>query len=344
MIRKAEKEDSLKVAKLIISGWQSAYRGLIEDKILNNMSLEFIAKKWEQSILTQNKNSHIYVYEEKGNILGVIRFGSPIDEKDLIHNAEIHVLYVEPTLKRHRIGSQLFDFAKQDFTNNNTKSLIIWCLKGNIPSIKFYEKMGGKIIIERKACINGATVEEVGIEYSLNDEINLVKPTKEYEKQLFDYKQEFFNNGEYRINASSRWDKMENFDDWLKVLEEHSSFETIKDNWTVHTNFLGVREKDKKVIGMIDVRHDLTNEFLRNYAGHIGYSVRPTERQKGYATQMLNKALMYCRNELKLSKVMISCDKNNEASRRTIVKAGGILEKEYITDKGECVQIYWISI
>ena len=175
------------------------------------------------------------------------------------------------------------------------------------------------------------------------DKIILIKPSKEYEEQAIEYKQEHFDNGEKIIHACSRWDKMDNYNDWLKMLEEHSSYETMKDDWTVHTNFLGIRQRDNKLVGMIDVRNDLVNDFLRNYAGHIGYGVRPTERRKGYATQMLKQALEYCKNELKLEKVMISCDKENIGSKKTIINAGGILEREYVTPEGENVQVHWIK-
>lgn len=177
----------------------------------------------------------------------------------------------------------------------------------------------------------------------LEDKINLIKPTKAYENQAIEYKQEHFNNGEKKIHACSRWDKMNNYNEWLDLLEAHSNGKMLN-NWTIHTTFFGVRENDNKIVGMIDIRHELTNEFLRNYAGHIGYGVRPTERKKGYATQMLSQALEYCKKELHLEKVMISCDKENEGSRRTIINAGGELEKEYIADDGENVQIYWIKI
>lgn len=176
------------------------------------------------------------------------------------------------------------------------------------------------------------------------DEIILVKPTKEYEKQMIEYKEEHISNGENKIHACSRWDKMNNYDEWLNFLKEHSSFETIKDNRTVNSNFLGIRKSDNKVVGMIDIRHELTNDFLRNYAGHIGYGVRPTERRKGYATQMLTQALEFCKDVLKLEKIMITCDKENIGSRKTIINAGGELEREYIADNGEKVQIYWIKL
>ena len=177
-----------------------------------------------------------------------------------------------------------------------------------------------------------------------NEKILLVMPTMDHEKELIQYKEEFFSNGEMIIHASSRWDKIENYDEWLRLLESHAQFETITDNWTVHTNFLGVRESDNKIVGMIDIRHELINERLRNYAGHIGYAVRPTERQKGYATQMLNQALNFCKKELNLDKVMISCAKENPGSRKTILKAGGVFEREYTAEDGENVQIYWIKL
>ncbi|MDO5556452.1 MAG: GNAT family N-acetyltransferase [Clostridia bacterium] len=178
MIRQANSNHSSDIAKLIISGWQTAYKGLIDDNFLSSLSTTIISEKWEKYILSQNKDNHIYVYEEDDKILGVIRFGKPDDKSDALHNAEIHVLYVEPSLKRHGIGSKLFDFAKEYFVKNNYTNMIIWCLKENSPSIKFYEKMGGKIIAERKATVNNIDLLECGLSYNLS---NIV--IKEYEEK-----------------------------------------------------------------------------------------------------------------------------------------------------------------
>jgi len=176
------------------------------------------------------------------------------------------------------------------------------------------------------------------------DKIILVKPTKEHEKQVIEYKEEHYNNGENVIHACSRWDKMNSYDEWLELLERNSKEETRDKNWTVSTNFLGIRESDNKVVGMVNIRHELTTDFLKNYAGHIGYGVRPTERRKGYVTQIFKQALEYCKNELKLERVMVSCNKYNEGSRKTIINAGGVLEREYISDNGENIQVYWIDL
>lgn len=77
---------------------------------------------------------------------------------------------------------------------------------------------------------------------------------------------------------------------------------------------------------MVTIRHYL-NDFLANYGGHIGYGVRPTERQKGYAAQILNFALKYAKS-VGLTKVMLPCYKDNIASRKTILKCSGKFEHE----------------
>ena len=167
MIRKAVLDDAKFIAKIIIKSWQTAYRGIIDDNYLDNLSYEKIEKVWEKNIENQNDNDKIFVYEENSKIQGVIRFGLPQDKSDNKYNAEIHVLYVEPTLKRKGIGSKLFEFAKDDFIKQNMRDLIIWCVKGNIQGINFYSKMGGKMVSSKKSIINNVEIEEVGFKFYL---------------------------------------------------------------------------------------------------------------------------------------------------------------------------------
>ena len=167
MIRIAKVSDSEIIAKLIIKSWQSAYRGLIDDKFLDNLSVKSIKKNWKKNILSQNEEDRIYVYEEKNEIVGVIRFGEPKDRENKKYNAEILVLYVDPTMKRKGIGSKLFDFAKSILITEDKKDLIIWCLKGNNQGISFYEKNGGRARENRKSVVNGLEVEEVGFQFNL---------------------------------------------------------------------------------------------------------------------------------------------------------------------------------
>jgi predicted acetyltransferase len=94
---------------------------------------------------------------------------------------------------------------------------------------------------------------------------------------------------------------------------------------------------------MLQLRHTL-NDYLRRYAGHIGYSVRPSERRRGVAKWMLAAALPYCR-ELGLRRVMIACEPWNEGSRRTILANGGVFEKT-VHEPEEDIDLeqYWITL
>ena len=119
--------------------------------------------------------------------------------------------------------------------------------------------------------------------------------------------------------------------------------ETVPEGKVQATQFIFVREDDKKIVGMIQVRHSL-NEYLENYGGHIGYSVCPSERRKGYAAKMLAAVLPYCR-ELGLEKVMVSCADNNEGSRKTILKNGGVYDSAvFEPDKKINLEKYWITL
>ncbi len=78
--------------------------------------------------------------------------------------------------------------------------------------------------------------------------------------------------------------------------------------------------------------------------GESGYSVHPAERRKGYAGEILRQALRYCREVLGLDCALVTCDKENEASRRTILSQGGALEDERPLANGDMVQRYWITL
>lgn len=182
MIRKATSSDSKDIAKLIVYGWQTAYKGLIDMDFLNNMSVDEMAERWNGNILSQNEGNHIYVYEDNSKILGIIRFGNP-DNTNNYYNAEIHVLYVDPNFKNHGVGTKLFNFAKDFFIKNNTRNMIIWCLHNNIPSINFYINKGGKIVSTRKTTVNNVELEEVGIEYTLNN-FMIIDYTNNYAEQI----------------------------------------------------------------------------------------------------------------------------------------------------------------
>jgi predicted acetyltransferase len=103
-----------------------------------------------------------------------------------------------------------------------------------------------------------------------------------------------------------------------------------------------IRENDNRLVGMIDIRHML-NDYLKSFGGHIGFSIRKSERRKGYAKEQLRMALLECK-KLNLNQVLITCDKDNAASRKVIISMNGVFENE-VYDKFDntITQRYWIQ-
>ncbi|MCH5270909.1 MAG: GNAT family N-acetyltransferase [Lachnospiraceae bacterium] len=175
----------------------------------------------------------------------------------------------------------------------------------------------------------------------MDTSVKLVIPTMEYEKEIQAFRQEFVVNGG-DMDGCLSLRRMENIADWIQQVEDCSKEETCPAKWVVQTQFIYVRETDNKVIGVIQIRHYF-NEFLEKYAGHIGYSVCHSERRKGYATQMLRDVLPEC-VKLGLDKVLVCCLEDNEGSRKTILKNGGIYESTvYEPNDKVHIERYWIT-
>ena len=170
----------------------------------------------------------------------------------------------------------------------------------------------------------------------------LIEPTTEYSRQIQSYRKEFLDSGD-SMDGTGDLRKFDDPREWIDYLEKHKDPQTVPEGRVPSTQFIFVREEDSKIVGMIDIRHHL-NEFLEMFGGHIGYSVAPSERRKGYATQMLKEALSVCK-DLGIRKVLITCIKDNEGSRRTILNNGGMYESTvYEPDENVYLERYWIEL
>ena len=154
-------------------------------------------------------------------------------------------------------------------------------------------------------------------------------------QQIEDYKNEFILNNETIPGAANLTVLSTN--EWVKFVENTKYKETVTPGFvTAHTFF--ALDNDK-IVGVINGRHEL-NDYLLNFGGHIGYSVRKSERRKGYGKKMLIYTSEFLFS-LGLEKILITCDKKNIASKRTIESCGGILENEIIEETRTTLR-YWI--
>lgn len=169
--------------------------------------------------------------------------------------------------------------------------------------------------------------------------LHLVIPDEQHKEVVMEYKQEFILHGD-SMDGCAGLDVYETFEQWLAANQANRKEETLTPGLVCATTFLALNEQEE-LIGMIDVRHRL-NDYLERFGGHIGYSVRKCQRRKGYATQMLAMALGVC-EQISLQKVLITCDKGNAGSAKTILNNGGVLENE-ISHEGTMIQRYWIAL
>ena len=146
--------------------------------------------------------------------------------------------------------------------------------------------------------------------------MQLVFPAPEHKQAAWDYRQEHLDCGETWIHGSAGLHQAEDYDAWLAGVIGLVWFAFV----------------DGKLVGTVAVRD-----------GYVGYGVRPSERQKGYAAKMLGLALEKCRAR-KMEKLLAICDQSNVASIKTVLKNGGVLEDEYTDDDGNVMRRYWIML
>jgi predicted acetyltransferase len=170
--------------------------------------------------------------------------------------------------------------------------------------------------------------------------LKLVFPTDEYREEWYSIIREIESVNE-KMTPFALKGETNDFNEFLKTAKLNSQGIDLPKNKVPADIFFLVNNKDYRILGAINIRYIL-NDYLYNYGGNIGYGIRPTERRKGYASKMLSLALDVCRERC-LDKVLITCNKSNIGSSRTILKNGGILENE-VLENSELIQRYWIIL
>ena len=172
--------------------------------------------------------------------------------------------------------------------------------------------------------------------------LKLIKLTKQYQKQLGEMIDEWRLDQETNHTDRSPWAIFKNdyhdFDNYL----EHLDYSKPDEKHVPSSTLFLLDEERNILIGAVNIRHYLNDALLLD-GGHIGDGIRPSERRKGYATKMIALALIECK-KLGIDKVLMTCNKDNIGSAKSIINNGGVLENEIIDEEGQIVQRYWISL
>lgn len=148
------------------------------------------------------------------------------------------------------------------------------------------------------------------------DKIRLLKPTMKYEKDIMQFREELINiNDDDSFAGCGSLKQCTTVEEWLTNLEMWENTEICPKGGVTSNTYLAIRRVDNRIVGIIDLRHHINHPVLGLWGGHIGYSVRPAERGKGYAKEMLRLNLENCRSR-NMEKVMVTCSSDNIASEK----------------------------
>lgn len=161
IIREANYNDALSIAKVHIDTWRTAYKGIVSDEYLNKMDYDAREKRWQKTIGEASKaGKYIFVAEDEE--AGVVGFASCGLERDgdKLYKGELYAIYIIKEYQNRGIGKLLFNSVVNKFAQLKIDSMLIWALESNCTACRFYEANGGKKIKERYISIGDDTLKE----------------------------------------------------------------------------------------------------------------------------------------------------------------------------------------
>ena len=191
--------------------------------------------------------------------------------------------------------------------------------------------------------------EKFSLEYawgkdpSDDEELLFIEPSMAFADEITAYRQEMLDAGS-SFDGCFSMKRMPDPKEYVDYCIGWANPSRIADEHGAWGNVLMVfRKSDMKMVGCMQV-HNVLTQRMKDFTGHVGYSVRPSERKKGYAKRMLKKALDFLK-AFGFDEVYVSCLPTNIASRKTILANGGeYIETKYLECDNVNLERYRIRI
>ncbi len=178
-------------------------------------------------------------------------------------------------------------------------------------------------------------------------DIELIEVNDKYANDIWEFRKEVL---EYDADNESQFagcmglSASDSVEEWINICNLRKNEKTChaaESQVPSHT-YMAIRKDDNELVGIIDLRHHINHPILGTWGGHSGYSVRPSERGKGYAKEMLCLNLINAK-QFGIDRLLVTCNTENIASKKTIISNGGIYEST-IDVEDEKIERYWITV
>ena len=176
--------------------------------------------------------------------------------------------------------------------------------------------------------------------------ITLVEINDRYISEIESFKSEILvqdKDNEDRFAGCLGLEECNSAAEWVELCKLRKTESTCKMTGVEvpSTTYMAIRECDNRIVGIIDLRHHINHPILGAWGGHCGYCVRPSERHKGYAKEMLGMNIQNAK-DMGILRMLITCNESNVASERIIMANGGVYENSIEVD-GCLIKRYWIE-
>lgn len=165
-------------------------------------------------------------------------------------------------------------------------------------------------------------------------------PEMKHYDSVKSYIEEFKRVGD-KVNGSGGLKNIDEYEAWLDTTKNCREG-VLDEGWVASHTFFSIDKSDGEVVGMVNIRHYLNDYFIENGYGHIGYSIRPSKRRKGYAKEQFTLALQFSKS-IGNDEVEVSCIEKNIGSKKTIESQNAKLIKKSIDDDGNDHLLYIVK-